>query len=79
MQFSRFGSYSDFSVLKLVVKPVYLLLEDQRSKTSSKADNQTSALLFMKLVHYLSLFLCYPVRSNSKSNLKIIKNTDQIR
>ena len=37
-----FAIYGYFSFVKLVIKPVALLLEDQRSKASSKEHNQTT-------------------------------------
>ena len=46
---SRMASYSHFSLSQLVIKPDSLLLEDQRSKTSGKRDNQKN-VLFMELV-----------------------------
>ena len=45
--------YGYFSELKFFIKPVALLLEDQRSESSSKKHNQTT-LLFIVIVYKYS-------------------------
>ena len=47
------GIYGYFTVLKFFIKPVALLLEDQRSESSSKRHNQTT-LLFIVLIYKYS-------------------------
>jgi len=64
IQFSHFGCCIDFDLFQVIVKPVSLLLEDQRSEASSEGDNQRSTLLFIELVEQ-SL---EPVNNNNNNN-----------
>ena len=52
--FSRSPIYRHFSLIKLVIKPDSLLLEDRRSETSSEGHNQTTTLLFIELATELT-------------------------
>ena len=59
----------DLNLFKLFVEPVSLLLEDKRSETSSKEDNQTSTLLSIaieKLYSVSRLGKCYPLKDKLK-------------
>ena len=60
---------------KLFVEPVSLLLEDKRSETSSKEDNQTSTLLSIaieKLYSVSRLGKCYPLKDKLKKKRKAV-------
>ena len=60
---SRLGIFSNFSLRKLINKPDSLLLEYQRSETSSEGHNQTTSLfnelVVMKSVMPLNLIICF--------------------
>lgn len=63
----------DLNLFKLFVEPVSLLLEDKRSETSSKEDNQTSTLLSIaieKLYSVSRLGKCYPLKDKLKKKKK---------
>lgn len=63
----------DLNLFKLFVEPVSLLLEDERSETSSKEDNQTSTLLSIaieKLYSVSRLGKCYPLKDKLKKKKK---------
>lgn len=63
----------DLDLFKLFVEPVSLLLEDKRSETSSKEDNQTSTLLSIaieKLYSVSRLGKCYPLKDKLKKKKK---------
>ena len=49
VSFSCQGIYSHFSLLKFVIKPDSLLLEDNGSKSSGERHNQTGAFLSIQL------------------------------
>ena len=59
----------NFALLKLFVKPDSLLLEARRSETSSKGQNQTSALLLIELaVVQLVNLLAHQGKINDDNN-----------
>lgn len=63
----------DLNLFKLFVEPVSLLLEDKRSETSIKEDNQTSTLLSIaieKLYSVSRLGKCYPLKDKLKKKKK---------
>ena len=57
IDFHRWGIYGDFSFLKFLIKPDSLLLEDQRSETSSEGNTETTVLfIFLNLDNVLFSF-----------------------
>ncbi|CAH3167063.1 unnamed protein product [Porites evermanni] len=63
--------YCYFGLLKLIIKPVVVLLEDQRSKASGERNNKAT-LLFTELINitFLNLvgYFCFVFRQSSLKN-----------
>ena len=68
---SRCVHWSDFWSLELVIKPDSLLLEDERSETSSEGHNKTYSMFIKLVILCVAAFTSYLIIADSRKKIRI--------